>query len=89
MDGLARIVRDENYHDVDGGILEALGRLFPDPTVAYVYPNGGDGGDSGRDTTLDTLPIADHLRPLLAYLRERGVYRGGGRVRVSDGRSSI
>ncbi len=75
-DGLAEIFREENYADASGGILECLGLLFPKPTVAFVYPNGGDGGQTA---SLDEVPIAGHLKPLLAYLRERGCIVGVGK----------
>jgi hypothetical protein len=67
-DGFADIIREDYYDGLSGGILEALGNLFPPDTVAYIYPEIKEGGTA----TLDTMPIADHLRPLVAYLRERG-----------------
>lgn len=69
VDGMAQIFREEAYAGMGGGILEGLGLLFPEPTVAYVYPSAGE---DGRTVTLEALPIAEHLKPLLAYLRERG-----------------
>ena len=66
--GFGEIVREKYYEGLSGGILEGLGKLFPPGTTAYVYPIR----DRGRVITLDDMPIADHLRPLIAYLRERG-----------------
>ena len=61
----ADIFREDFYDGLDGGILEGLGLLFPPGTTLYVYP--------ARDgTRFDAIPVADHLRPLIAYLRERG-----------------
>ncbi len=66
--GFGEIVREKYYEGLSGGILEGLGKLFPPGTTAYVYPIR----DRGQVITLDDMPIADHLRPLIAYLRERG-----------------
>ena len=68
VDGFQNIFREDYYDGIPGGILEGLGQVFPNPTVAYVYPKFTDEGP----VFLDDLLIADHLRPLLAYLRERG-----------------
>jgi hypothetical protein len=65
---LSDMLCEDFYSGIQGGILEGLGLLFPKPTVAYVYPEAG--GD--RTVALDTLPIADNLRPLLSYLRGCG-----------------
>lgn len=68
VDGLGDILREDYYEGLSGGILEALGNLFPPATTAYVFPKVKE----GRTVTLDDIPIADHLRPLVTYLRERG-----------------
>ncbi len=68
IDGFGEIFREDYYDGIRGGILEGLGQMFPKPTVAYVYPKLANDGP----VALDDLSIADHLRPLLAYLRERG-----------------
>ncbi len=65
---LGEILCEDFYSGIPGGILEGLGLLFPRPTVAYVYPEAGRAGT----VALDKLPIADNLRPLLAYLRACG-----------------
>ena len=65
---LVGIFEEDRYRDADGGLLAGLGRLFPKATAAYVYyPSLED----NRIATLDALPIPNHLRPLLGYLRER------------------
>lgn len=64
---IAEIFQESLYDDADGGLLAGLGRLFPNNTAAYVYPSVR----AGQVATLDTIAIAPHLRPLLAYLRER------------------
>lgn len=68
VEGFSDVMREDYYEGLSGGILEALGKLFPPVTTVYVCPSLADGSVA----TLDTMPIADHLRPILAYLRERG-----------------
>jgi hypothetical protein len=68
VDGFARIMNEKFYEGLEGGILEGLGRLFPPGTTAYIYPEHVD----DIAITLDDMPIADHLKPLIGYLRERG-----------------
>lgn len=68
VDGFSDIIRENYYEGLSGGILEALGKLFSPGTNAYVYPVLRE----GRIVTLDDMEIADHLRPLVSYLRERG-----------------
>ncbi len=76
-DELAEILCEDFYSGMPGGILQGLGLLFPKPTVAYVYPKNSDDGP----VDLDALPVAETIRPLLAYLR-----RGGQIVPVADGK---
>ena len=66
--GFKEIIRPEAYEGLDGGILEGLGKLFPEGTTVYVYPNK----ESGKRLTLDELDIDDSLRPLSDYLRGLG-----------------
>lgn len=68
VDGFARIMHEKFYEGLEGGILEGLGRLFPAGTTAYIYPEHVD----DVAITLDDMPVPDHLRPLITYLRERG-----------------
>ena len=68
VEGFGEIFREDFYDGLPGGILEGLGQLFPPGTAAYVYPTGPFTGFQ----SLDELPIADNLRPLLEYLREKG-----------------
>ena len=76
LDGFGEIVRDDYYEGLDGGILEGLGKLFPARTTAYVYPRirPQTGRKTGRrkPVRLADLPVADHLRPVVSYLHERG-----------------
>ena len=74
VSGFADIMREDYYDGLDGGILEGLGKTFPAPTTAYVFP----ARKNAEAVTLDDMPVDDHLRPLLAYLRERGNVVGLG-----------
>jgi len=68
VDGFSEVAREDYYEGLDGGILEGFGQLFPPKTTAYVCPTL----DGERIVTLDDMPIEDHLRPLITYLRGRG-----------------
>ena len=66
-----REVFDEKYYtDLDGGILEGLGRLFRGPVKLYVYP--ARESDSADLSTAVTLEVDPKLRHLYAYLFENG-----------------
>lgn len=84
--GFSDLIREDLYEGLSGGMLEAMGMLFTPPATVYVHPpigspgNGGGGGNgsagnngSGAPLTLDRLDIAEPLRPLVAYLRGRGL----------------
>lgn len=66
--GFAEIFREDYYDGLAGGMLEGLGQLFPDKTLAYFYPVLED----GQIKTLEDVPIAAHLKPLFTYLKDRG-----------------
>jgi nicotinic acid mononucleotide adenylyltransferase len=56
---------DEEYYDgLEGGILEAMGKLFSDNTNVYVYPTIRD----GKLITLDNVDVGEHQRFLLKHL---------------------
>ncbi len=62
---------DENYYEgLEGGMLEAFGKLFPDHTHVYVYPSRPAG--DGPLVTLDNVEVPAHLRHLLAHLIGNG-----------------
>lgn len=62
-------VFDEKYYaDLDGGILEAMGRLFGKGLRLYVYPML----EAGRVVSLGDITVAPALAQLFGYLRERG-----------------
>ncbi|MQY51397.1 TonB-dependent receptor [Rhodocyclus tenuis] len=74
--GIVLSVRDFNslfnekyYEGLEGGILEAFGKLFPDRTHVYVYPARASSGDATL-ITLDNVQVPPKLRYLLAHLVE-------------------
>ncbi|MCB1887887.1 MAG: TonB-dependent receptor [Rhodocyclaceae bacterium] len=59
---------DEKYYEgLEGGILEAFGKLFPDNTHVYVYPSRPR--HASEMTTLDNVEVPPRLRHLLAHLK--------------------
>jgi hypothetical protein len=64
-----REVFDEKYYtDLDGGILESLGRLFKNDLKLYIYPVQDK--NTGALITAANLRVAPHLQHLYAYLIE-------------------
>lgn len=64
---------DEKYYEgLEGGILEAFGKLFPDNTVVYVYPSRPRGTDASAQITLDNVEVPANLRHLLEHLKING-----------------
>ena len=67
-------VLDENYYkDLRGGILEALGRLFPENVKVYVYPTLSsvsiDKKEASKELiTIKNIELPDKFRPLFDYL---------------------
>ena len=62
---------DEKYYEgLEGGILEAFGKLFPDNTHVYVYPSRRHG--ENEMIMLDNVPVPGHLQHLLAFLKDNG-----------------
>ena len=65
---LRELFDDAYYRDLDGGILEAFGRMFKSDLKLYVYPVVE--GDDRRFVNAANLQVAPHLRHLLAHLLE-------------------
>ncbi len=56
---------DEKYYEgLEGGILEAIGKLFPDNTHVFVYPTR----KQGELITLEDASVPERQRFLLQYL---------------------
>lgn len=65
---LSEIMSDKYYTDLDGGILEALGRLFRNGLKLYVYP----AQEGTRLRTAETLEVDAAHRHLFRHLLENG-----------------
>jgi len=68
---LRRLFDESYYQELDGGILEAMGRLFMRDVSLCAYPCR-DAGISGL-TTAAGLEVAPNLRHLYAHLLENGL----------------
>jgi hypothetical protein len=62
------IADDKYYPDLQGGMLESVGRLFKQNVTLYVYPSLDP--SSGNVVTIEQLEIEPRARHLLAYLIE-------------------
>jgi len=67
---LREMFDDKYYSDLDGGILEAFGRMFKNDLKLYIYPVSE--GDPPRLVTARELEVAPHLRHLYAHLLQNG-----------------
>ncbi|HET9523808.1 MAG TPA: hypothetical protein VFO90_06220 [Terrimicrobiaceae bacterium] len=67
---MAEILEEEYYKDLEGGILEALGRLFKSGVKLYVYPFLNPNGDL---VTARNFEVAPDLTHLYTHLLEKGV----------------
>jgi hypothetical protein len=65
---LLEIFDEKYYLNLEGGILEALGRMFKSGLKLYVYPMIGE--ETGELLTARTLEVAPNLRSLYRYLIE-------------------
>jgi hypothetical protein len=63
---LMEIFDEKYYHNLEGGILEALGRMFKGDVKLYVYPMIDD--RTRQAVTAHQLQVAPNLRSLYRYL---------------------
>lgn len=77
---LAALFDEQHYADLDGGILEALGRLFKGEVKLYVYPWRNSA--HGEWVTAASFTPPPHLRHLYTHLLENGYVEA---LRASDG----
>jgi len=63
---LIEIFNEKYYAKLEGGILEALGRMFKDGLKLYVYPMLDEA--SGKVITATQIKVAPNLRSLFHYL---------------------
>ena len=61
-----RAVMSDDYENLAGGRLEAIGRLFKNATKLYVYPTLD--ADPGRLVTVEDMPIARDMQHLYRHL---------------------
>lgn len=76
VDNVRDILDDKYYDSMQGGILEAMGKLFTSDTKLLVYPNLVPARDQvpGRDqvVTATNLHVPDHQRHLYQHLLYNG-----------------
>lgn len=65
---LEKLVERESYSDLEGGLLESLGRLFKNDVRLYVHPWRHP--ETGEVVTAETLTVAPSVRHLYAHLLE-------------------
>ncbi len=78
MINMRQIFDEDRYTTVEGGILEGFGKLFPDHTRLFVYP---ELRESGELSDLATLEVADNLKYLYRHLLENNFICG---IETSD-----
>ncbi|PID65791.1 MAG: nicotinate-nucleotide adenylyltransferase [Gammaproteobacteria bacterium] len=61
------------YRGVKGGMLEGFGKLFPDNTRLYVYP---EAAPEGGQTTYQDLMLAEEFKHLYQHLVVNGFIKG-------------
>ena len=70
---LKQIFDEDSYRGVEGGILEGFGKLFPDNTRMFIYPEINAEGEL-RDYS--DLKVQEHLRFLYRHLLENDYLTG-------------
>ncbi len=68
---LRELFNENHYRRLDGGVLEAFGRLFTHGVRLYIYPTRDV--ITGQVVTADTLTVAPNLAHLLEHLRANGL----------------
>ncbi len=69
---LRKIFKEEYYESLEGGILEAFGRLFRNDMRLYVCPAFEEDGSL---TTVQELKVQQHLQHLYNHLMQNGFIR--------------
>src|ERR1700733_4863887 len=70
VSSLLELFSEQYYASLEGGILEAFGKLFTKDLRVYVYPLKDQ--KTGAIQTAENVEIPGHLRSLFEYLVERG-----------------
>jgi len=69
MVNMKQIFNEEFYQGLEGGILEGFGKLFPDNTRLFVYP---ELNSEGQLNNLDAVTVPENLRFLYQHLLDNG-----------------
>lgn len=70
---MRQIFDEDSYVGVEGGILEGFGKLFPDNTRMFIYP---ELKSDGEVRSFADLKVQDHLRFLYRHLLENDFLTG-------------
>ncbi len=73
-----QIFDEESYKGIEGGILEGFGKLFPDNTRLFVYP---ELNMSGEVSDFTEIKVEEHLRFLYRHLLQNNFIYG---IETSD-----
>ncbi|MEE4244440.1 MAG: TonB-dependent receptor [Kangiellaceae bacterium] len=73
MINMKQIFNEEIYDTLEGGILEGFGKLFPDHTRLFVYPEINDQGDLND---FSKVMVPENLKHLYLHLVDNGFIRG-------------
>ncbi|MCK5829445.1 MAG: hypothetical protein KAH20_04005 [Methylococcales bacterium] len=74
ISNLELIFDEEYYEGLEGGILEAFAKLFPDNTRLYIYPTKK--ADQKELVTVQNFQPAEHIKYLYKHLLENGYLVG-------------
>jgi hypothetical protein len=69
MINIKQIFDEEFYRGLEGGILEGFGKLFPDNTRLFVYP---ERDEKGILNDLTTVSVPNNLRYLFRHVLDNG-----------------
>jgi hypothetical protein len=70
VDSLIQLFDESRYEHLEGGILEAFGRLFKNNVKLYIYPMRNS--ETRTIITAESIEIPAALRPLYEYLMSQG-----------------
>jgi hypothetical protein len=74
ISNLQLIFDEEYYEGLEGGILEAFAKLFPDNTRLYIYPSKNT--DKNELVTVNNFQPSDKLKYLYKHLLDNGYLIG-------------
>ena len=70
---IKEIFNEDSYVGIEGGILEGFGKLFPDNTRLFVYP---ELNKNGKVSDFTEVKVQDHLRFLYRHLLKNNFIYG-------------